>query len=805
MRRRIETIRAVKTSPGPMTYLLSTLLSTFLSVGFTCMLTSTYELEIETSFFIVVIALLSLLATFIHIKTEKIRWLSPVLILATPLLIALLVYMDMMDTASGFEHVMYNLKRYSFRNLDMDFERQKNVEFALTMLMVMMNLFPVMVTTWVITRRKNVIFSLLTYVPFFICSVALNYMFPGQVWCEMALFGVILLCLFQNAKRSDRRTSEKRLLCMMVPALILVMLVGVVFPKKTYDKQELAAKQMSTIRSIITKTSQSKTVQDIAQGVTKLPGSNEFVEKSTKSYMGSVIMESVASGVAAANTRSENLLMAGNFDPPNFAVMSVRRTENRYALPVSSSPYLYLKSTSMDEYAGQSWNVSYYEPDYDKVYLTGSHKLWGAEADYIVRINCRLTADINYIPLYMDGYGVSSDISSRINVTDYYNVKMQVPATGAWEYSYAVSDLPVERYPDLWTPQYLNYVTDDCLELPKETVDAILDSGMLPEWFIKQMNGELDMSEYEIVRAVTDYVSRLHPYDSHTEFPPENKDFVVWFMTEAKSGFCVHYASTAVVLLRMLGVPARYCTGYMVDNIQGDNLTEVYSTDAHAWFEFFDLKYGWIMGDATPGNATAAGYFDVNALMEKQGIEKKEIPDHKSSDQNGTAALTTPTPVVTQDPDGATSTPRPTKDASDTNKEEDKGAGSTDDGSGGLSGLFSSLTARIISAVLILLLLLIALRLIYTRLWRRAMNDENINKRARAYYRYFAMMSGKWKGRPSSHASFIAQKAAFSAGGISEDELELLVRSGKNGLLGIKNKQPWYRRVPVSLLWEVKI
>ena len=276
-------------------------------------------------------------------------------------------------------------------------------------------------------------------------------------------------------------------------------------------------------------------------------------------------------------------------------------------------------------------------------------------------------------------------------------------------------------------------------------------------------------------------------------------------MTEAKSGFCVHYASTAVVLLRMLGVPARYCTGYMVDNIQGDNLTEVYSTDAHAWFEFFDLKYGWIMGDATPGNATAAGYFDVNALMEEQGIEKKEIPDHKSSDQNGTSTLTTPTPVVTKDPDGATSTPRPTKDASDTNKKEDKGAGSTDDGSGGLSGLFSSLAARIISAVLILLLLLIALRLIYTRLWRRAMNNENINKRARAYYRYFAMMSGKWKGRPSSHASFIAQKAAFSAGGISEDELELLVRSGKNGLLGIKNKQPWYRRVPVSLLWEVKI
>ncbi|MBO4687142.1 MAG: transglutaminase domain-containing protein [Clostridiales bacterium] len=804
MRRKIETIRAVQTSPGPRTYLLSTLLSTFLSVGFTMMLISTYELEIETTFFIVVIVLLSFLATLIHIKTEKIKWISPVLILGMPLLIFFLIYMDMMDTGSGFEHVMYNLKRYSFRSLNMDFERQKNAETALTMLMIVLNLFPVLVTTWVITRRKNVLLSLLTYVPFFGCSVALNYMFPGQVWCEMALFGVILLCLFQNAKKADRRTSEKRLLYLMIPALILVLIVGVAFPKKSYDKQELAAKQMSTIRSIITKTSKSKTVQDLAQGVQKLPGTNEFVEKSTKSYMGSVIMESVASGIAVANSRTENLLSVGNFDPPNFAVMSIRRSENPSAVPVSKTSYLYLKNTSMDEYTGHAWNVSYYEPDYDKIFLAGNNELPREEADYILQINCKLTADINYIPLYVDGFNVSSDFSSRIDVKDYYNIKMQVPASGAWEYTYAYSPLPLQRYEELWTPQYLDYVQDDCLELPEETVNAILDSGMLPDWFIDQMNGDLDMSTYEIVRAVTDFVSRLHPYDAHTEFPPENRDFVVWFLTEAKTGFCVHYASTAVVLLRMLGIPARYCTGYLVDGIQGDKLKEVYSSDAHAWFEFFDTQHGWVMGDATPGNAIAAGSFNVDALMESLDMEPTDIPDHKLSGGNGQGTLTSPTPAVTEDPSSKTPTPIPTKDTSDSKKTP--GAASTDDTSeGGFSGLFASWGGKILAAAVVVLLLLLALRLIYIRLWRRAMNDENINNRARAYYRYFAMIAQKWKGRPSTRTFFIAQKAAFSSEGITGEELESLIRTGKNTLLGMKKKQPWYRRVPVTLLWEVKI
>ena len=50
---------------------------------------------------------------------------------------------------------MYNLKQYSFRQLNMEFDELREPEYAITMLMIAMNLLPVMVTTWVIQEERT--------------------------------------------------------------------------------------------------------------------------------------------------------------------------------------------------------------------------------------------------------------------------------------------------------------------------------------------------------------------------------------------------------------------------------------------------------------------------------------------------------------------------------------------------------------------------------------------------------------------------------------------------------------------------
>ena len=58
------------------------------------------------------------------------------------------------------------------------------------------------------------------------------------------------------------------------------------------------------------------------------------------------------------------------------------------------------------------------------------------------------------------------------------------------------------------------------------------------------------------------------------------------FLFDARRGFCEHYASAFVLLLRAAGIPARVVTGYQGGelNPRGDYMI-VRQSDAHAWAE----------------------------------------------------------------------------------------------------------------------------------------------------------------------------------------------------------------------------
>jgi len=69
--------------------------------------------------------------------------------------------------------------------------------------------------------------------------------------------------------------------------------------------------------------------------------------------------------------------------------------------------------------------------------------------------------------------------------------------------------------------------------------------------------------------------------------PPLESDHVIdEFLYESKRGFCEHFASTFVVMMRMAGLPARVVTGYQGGVDMGDYLL-VKQSDAHAWAEVY--------------------------------------------------------------------------------------------------------------------------------------------------------------------------------------------------------------------------
>jgi hypothetical protein len=78
------------------------------------------------------------------------------------------------------------------------------------------------------------------------------------------------------------------------------------------------------------------------------------------------------------------------------------------------------------------------------------------------------------------------------------------------------------------------------------------------------------------------------------------------FLFVRKTGYCEHYASAMVLMLRTLGIPARLVTGFLIGewNDFGGYYT-VRQQDAHAWVEVFFPQSGWIVFDPTPNIAAA--------------------------------------------------------------------------------------------------------------------------------------------------------------------------------------------------------
>jgi transglutaminase-like putative cysteine protease len=87
----------------------------------------------------------------------------------------------------------------------------------------------------------------------------------------------------------------------------------------------------------------------------------------------------------------------------------------------------------------------------------------------------------------------------------------------------------------------------------------------------------------------------------YTREPPKlGEHSVDEFLFDTRQGFCEHFASSFVFLMRSAGVPARVVTGYQGgDTNPVDGYMVVRQADAHAWAEVWLESRGWTRVDPT--------------------------------------------------------------------------------------------------------------------------------------------------------------------------------------------------------------
>lgn len=213
--------------------------------------------------------------------------------------------------------------------------------------------------------------------------------------------------------------------------------------------------------------------------------------------------------------------------------------------------------------------------------------------------NVDADADFLYYPYYtmFDDYG------------NYYGQNDGLAVGEEHTYSY---------YPGLPATTSLNSSVDEIyLDVPTKNRETVA-------FFCEQM--DLSGSNWDKIGQVIEYFQENIPYTVRPGAVPKDEDTINYFLGKNKKGYCAHFASSAVLIFRYLGIPARYVEGYAVHYnqvLEGEIRSEKYSdyydgyselgetavvevevsdASAHAWVEVYDENRGWVCVDVTPSS-----------------------------------------------------------------------------------------------------------------------------------------------------------------------------------------------------------
>ncbi len=258
---------------------------------------------------------------------------------------------------------------------------------------------------------------------------------------------------------------------------------------------------------------------------------------------------------------------------------------------------------------------------------------------------------------------------------------------------------------------------------------------------------------------------------------PRGRDFAEYFLTESHSGYCVHFATAAVVLLRAAGIPARYAEGYCVPVSTDGRWVNVPDYNAHAWVEVYWGDTGWLPVEVTPpGPMVPAAY--ENAM----GPSESETPSPSPTPEASSAVSSQPEPSPPPEASSSSPSPSPTPTGA-----QGETASSPGPGASPPPGMALTASGRLI---LWGLLLVFCLALPFLLLWgirsfrllqrKKKFRQRNRNKAALCVYAHLLRLyrvSATLPGGetdPPEEITQLALKARFSNHTLTRQELSQL-------------------------------
>jgi transglutaminase-like putative cysteine protease len=160
---------------------------------------------------------------------------------------------------------------------------------------------------------------------------------------------------------------------------------------------------------------------------------------------------------------------------------------------------------------------------------------------------------------------------------------------------------------------------------PQDRTRALaLPAGFDPK--TRALAGDWRAAHADDLAVVRSALDLFHARFKYTLQPPLlGRDSIDDFLFSTRQGFCEHYASAFVVLMRSAGIPARVVTGYQGGwwNESGGYLL-VRNSDAHAWAEVWIASRGWVRVDPTAAVSPARIELGAAAANDASGWAQSE-------------------------------------------------------------------------------------------------------------------------------------------------------------------------------------
>lgn len=261
-------------------------------------------------------------------------------------------------------------------------------------------------------------------------------------------------------------------------------------------------------------------------------------------------------------------------------------------------------------------------------YSYGANRWEADKADITASENMTKTID----ELVIGGKTVQDMINNNRNGNNRLFSKhtREVTLSGRKSLSEDFYEIEPRIYNDLYDISYNNIAkAADVLRDVKNQYTSVAAQTQASIASVSSKKRANTLSDY--ISAIS-YVNRFFENNySYTLSPgkvPEGKDFVDYFLTESKTGYCSYFASAATLMFRSYGIPARYAEGYMLTEKEiassnqvlenGKVQVSIYSKDAHAWVEVYLDGIGWIVVDPTPSSGSVVSLDDIRRNQSTQ-------------------------------------------------------------------------------------------------------------------------------------------------------------------------------------------